>query len=553
MSGEDPNEAKGTAPTTRPRRVGSVGRLSRLGTALQLTLTVFLAVAAVVLLNWLVGRPGIRQRFDLTSTAKNTLATATLGLLERMEDEVLIEVLWRPEGGRRAELDAEVMYRTEKLLGMIATESGGQVDVKRVDTTDLIGWQQRQRELRLQGFENGLIVSRGERREFLPLDGALAQFQPFRMEGDRPVNPRIVSFNAEESIAEAILDVTRRQELHAYFTTGYGENDPFDVDGSEGLGLLVEELKQDGIVAHKWNMAEDGPLPEDCEVLVAIGPRSPWPEDMYAAIVQYAERGGRLVLAPPVDPLLLRASDMPDLFTHFGLDVSEGRVVHPYVDAQTGRVLQGVQQCEIHQLPPSLLTTHPILKPYVSAGRGLVVSFSHQVRIVQQPRAGVAQHLLQSQPQSWLDSVPVDMVFDAEVDGSFGRFPLAATVQMPPGEDAPSVSGLDAELETRIVALGSEMSLTNLDRQLNRDAGFARALFSWVTDQEHRIVVPPRDPDLRFLPRSADNDAFVTASRVAVFYLPGVTFLLGLIVWILRSRGSGRRRIGSSEAAPSKS
>ncbi len=62
-------------------------------------------------------------------------------------------------------------------------------------------------------------------------------------------------------------------------------------------------------------------------------------------------------------------------------------------------------------------------------------------------------------------------------------------------------------------------------------------------------MVPSRDPDLRFLPRTTDNRGFVTATRVAQFYLPGATFLLGMIVWLLRSRGSGRRRVSGTEAA----
>ncbi|MEM8713516.1 MAG: hypothetical protein AAGG01_21440, partial [Planctomycetota bacterium] len=158
MSAE--TQTPGKSGTTA--KAGRVGRLSRLGTGLQLTVTIILAVAAVLLTNWLVGRPGIRQRFDLTSTSKNTLATATEGLLKRLEDDVLVEILYRPEGGRRMQLDAEVMDRTSKLLGMIETEAGGRVAISTVDTSDLVAWQERQRQLRLQGFENGLVISRGE-------------------------------------------------------------------------------------------------------------------------------------------------------------------------------------------------------------------------------------------------------------------------------------------------------------------------------------------------------------------------------------------------------
>ena len=57
-----------------------VGRLSRVGTGFQVALTVALATTAVLLVNWLAARPGIRQRLDLTSTSENTLSTATSGL-----------------------------------------------------------------------------------------------------------------------------------------------------------------------------------------------------------------------------------------------------------------------------------------------------------------------------------------------------------------------------------------------------------------------------------------------------------------------------------------
>ena len=187
----------------------------------------------------------------------------------------------------------------------------------------------------------------------------------------------------------------------------------------------------------------------------------------------------------------------------------------------------------------------------MTAGRGLVVLFAHQVRVVRQPLSGLAQHLLMSQPQSWLDTIPVDQIYQAEVDGDFGVFPIAATVQQAPAQDVPQVKGLEAELETRIVALGSEASLANAYRKF--DAGFSRAAFSWVTDQEHRIIVPARDPDLRYLPRTEDNAPVVIASKVAQFYLPGGTFLLGLLVWILRSRSSGRRRVSTPGRGPSPS
>ncbi|MEE2939143.1 MAG: Gldg family protein, partial [Planctomycetota bacterium] len=162
------------------RGAGRVSRLSKIGTGVQVGLTVVLAVAAVLLVNWLAARPGVRQRFDLTSTSENTLSTATLGLLERLDRDVLVEVLYRSEAGAKGVLEADVMQRAMRLLQLVQDESGGRVTVEIVDTTDAQSWARRALELRIQGFGNGLVVSSGDRRVVLDLDGDLGQFRAGR-------------------------------------------------------------------------------------------------------------------------------------------------------------------------------------------------------------------------------------------------------------------------------------------------------------------------------------------------------------------------------------
>ena len=56
------------------------GRLARFGIGVQVALSGLLALAAVLMINWLAARPGVRQRFDLTATSQNTLSTATMGV-----------------------------------------------------------------------------------------------------------------------------------------------------------------------------------------------------------------------------------------------------------------------------------------------------------------------------------------------------------------------------------------------------------------------------------------------------------------------------------------
>ena len=306
---------------------GRVSRLSRVGTGLQVVVTIVLAVAAVLLVNWLAARPGVRQRFDLTSTSENTLSTATLGLLERLDRDVLVEVLYRQERGSKVVLEADVMQRTMRLLQLVQSQSGGRVTVEVVDVNDGQAWAQRAMELRIQGFGNGLVVSCGGRRVVLDLDGDLAQFREGRNAVEGYVPPSVVAFAAEESIVEGILDVTRGEVLNVYFTSGGGEPDLVEADAEspEGYGQFADGLRRRASCsAHGacWSLG----VPSDCQVLLVLAPDAAWPDRQYDAVLDYAEQGGRLVIVPAPAASALRRSDVPDLLEHFGLEVSEGRV-----------------------------------------------------------------------------------------------------------------------------------------------------------------------------------------------------------------------------------
>ena len=71
-------------------RLGT-GRGTRLAIFLHVVLGATLALASLLLVNWLSARPGMRYRMDLTAAGQNTLSTAALGVLNRLEEEIWTE------------------------------------------------------------------------------------------------------------------------------------------------------------------------------------------------------------------------------------------------------------------------------------------------------------------------------------------------------------------------------------------------------------------------------------------------------------------------------
>lgn len=530
-----------------------MGLGSRFGIGLQVGLAAVLALAAVLLVNWLAGRPGVRQRFDLTATGKNTLSTATLGTLERLTETVKIEILYEPEAPPLTTIAAELMGRTEALLALLEDEADGRLEVELVDLSNREAWRERALELRIEGFESGLLVSRGDRRTFVPLIGRLAQIN----QGDftRGIRPSVAAFTAEEAIVEALLDVTRGDRLDAYFTFGYGELDAKDELGDFEAGRLGSALEREGFRVHRWNIVEDGPLPADCEVLAILGPTQAWPTEMRAAVEAYLRGGGRAIVAASPNPDELRRSDVPALVEAYGLQVSEGTLMREIVEETTGKSIDGDERCTVLNIPAEGLAYHPMLQPFRKAGRGgFMFIRSHQVRVSRQPDPGIAHVVAWATPHPrsriWLDAPPLDLRYDERTEtligSQAGQAGILATVQMPPVEPTAAPLALEAEAETRLLVLGSTTAMMNAAERYNADIW--RAMFNWATDRDHRVTVSPRDPDLRFLPQD-DPAAMVGVVRLAQYWLPLGALCIGVAVAIMRSRGGPAKRARAEVAA----
>ncbi len=528
------------------------GAFARLGIGAQVLLSAALALVAVLLVNWLVGRPGIRQRFDLTAAGRNTLATATLGALERLPDKVKVEILYQPLDPPNTALGAELMARVEALLALMQDEADGKLDVEVLDLSDRQAWAERALELRIQGFENGLVVSRGDRRTFVSLVGQLAQVTL----GDprRGIAPSVASFTAEEALVEALLDVTRGDRLNAYFTFGFGELDVLDSEDEGQAGALGAALEREGFRIKRWNPSDDGPLPADVDVLGILGPTQAWPDTMRQEVELYLARGGRAIIAAAADAEGLRRSSVPALVEAYGIQLSEGTLMRFVYDAATGKIVDGRPQCTQLDISAAGLADHPMLRPFRAAGRGFLLFSSHHVRRARQLDGGLVQVVAAApyHPELalWLDTPPIDAVYDdrAEqiIEGT-GAAGVMATAQAPPSAPVATPLALEAQLETRLVVLGTATGFMSAGARHNLDLW--RAVFNWATDRDHRVTVSPRDPDLRMLPRD-DPEAIVAVVRFAQYGLPGAALLIALVIAFLRSRGGPSARKRTAEEVP---
>ena len=525
-----------------------LGRGTGAGTRLffsgQLGLDLLLALAVVLGLNWLSGRPGVRQRFDMTEKGTNTISEATRGILAKLEDEVRIDVFWRGEEVPLEQVGPAAMDRVFHLLQLIQADSGGRVKVKSFDRASSEEIRTRLTELKISGYENCAVVSRGERREILRLRGDLAQFEygDRRPQSYRPAAIR--AFIAEDSIAQALLRVTRGETAKILVTYGQGEASLDDHD-AWGISMLEDLLAEEAMEISVWSWEREPKVPADCDALLIAAPDTPFPPAQLEAIRSWTEAGGRLIVAAHDEDEKLERSDVPELFHHFGFEVRRGLVMNPSVDA-LGRPSLEPELIVVVPVVPSGMQPHPITNPLRDANRRIFFSRVHPVLVKSQPelpKVGTSMALLDSSSRDgWLDVLPVNYQPETARD-EFGKFPLCVVSRFAPDFESLAQTkdpqAQDPEtVEARIVALGGVSVLANQRLEFNAD--FVRNLFRWVTSRDYRLGISPRDPDQRRL-AGGSPEAQGRVTRVALWWTPAVCLLLGLVTAILRSRGGPRQ------------
>ncbi len=518
-------------------RGGRVGRGSRLVIGTQVLVAGALALAALIMVNWLAGRPGVRMRLDLTAKARNSLDPASELVLDSLQEPVSIDVFFRRERQPLTDLVAEVQGRTMKLLILMEAESAGQVEVRVNDMTDRVATQERLRELRIRGLENCLIVSRGNAREVVSMYGDLAEFDLGNPAPDSFKPPSVLAYSGERAIVAALLKVTRGERPRVLFLEGHGE--PAMMGESEdSLGRLHATLRDDGLTLETWNRLEDGPLPEDATAIAIVGPTQPLGEELIDELEAYARAGGRLMIAPPANVEDLKRCGLMELSMRFGIELGEGTVMQVYVNPDTGRPQFG-QYCQQYDAQPQLMRRHPVLDAIRNTNSSFKMVRMHPVRVASQitKGQGLSMPLVETPPNSsWLDDpYPLNYQWDEGLE-SFRSFDVMAAVQFVPEEflRAAAAAGPKAEasekVESRLVILGCSDMLVNVWQQFNAEVNLAA--FNWLTDREWRVSVSPKDPDRRILP--AENRKWVV--YLALWILPGIALLGGVLTAFFRRR-----------------
>jgi ABC-type uncharacterized transport system involved in gliding motility auxiliary subunit len=521
--------------SSAPRDPGATyTRGRRVAIGVNVLVVSLLAPCVGGLLLYLLFRPELRRRVDLTARATFTLSERTQkvleGLVQRAEP-VDVYTCFRPTNFNDAGNLVPGLERVEEAIGTHCNDVLREFEVHargklrlHVYDPNASGHMARVEELSRrigEPADNVVVVDSGERMRRLKLKD-LAEFDQGAATTQSYTRPTLSGFRDEEALAQSILSVTTAQAPRVGILRGHGER---AVDNANTgtplnrfmLGLLAQNYEFATVgLAEGESIAHDGA--KRIDVLVVAEPTKQLVDHEVATLVRFAKEGGALLVM--LDPDSATSLDTPLLNEVYGLS----RTLNPVCQ----ETLYGEWHRNANVFETDLYSDHPITKPlrtkhmrtHWENASGLVpLGRAEQSKIVQ-------NQLVWTGPKAWLD-LPVAN----PAPGQKGN------LQFDPGQETQSqqVLGYACSLPGggRAVFYGTASIFD--DRLLdaaNGDRDLALNTIDWLAQREQYIAIAARPFDEVRVDLTPTESTTILV--YVVFGVPALALLLGIAVWWMR-------------------
>lgn len=323
------------------------------------------------------------------------------------------------------------------------------------------------------------------------------------------------SLNIEEEVTSAIQYVTSEVSSKVYFVTGHGEIP------SENFTTLTKNLRLNNYVTDELDLSQND-IPEDCTILFVMpGTMGDYSADEAQKVKDYLAGGGRVIFLTQTVvssyPMGITEQYYPNLYsvlTSYGVK-SAGEYVFEGDDSRyTGTPTNIMPELQSHSI------TQKLTENKVSVSASLAQPLQ-EVDANDMKRGLEMSPLLSTSNKSYIKGENATSINkeDGDTEGSFA---LAYAV-----EDT-------YDSNARLVVLGSIYFM------LDENAGNTLVMESlkWLDDSNDSIST------VSIASKSLDEKTIsVTAAQqtqiqiLSWCIIPGILFLAGFIVWIIRRNG----------------
>lgn len=445
-----------------------------------------LAVTAVVVVAANAWAHSDDTQVDLSAANRFTLTDETKEILDAVDSKVEISVFLNLEGG--AARDARFLLARYQ-------ERSGHLDYRLVDPDTRPGEARR---LGVTDYSTVVLEYRGRRVDAPSVD--------------------------EVQLSSAILRLLRGETRTACVLVGHGEA-ALDDDSQTGLSAFGQALEHNAYEPRELDLAREGDVPDECDVVILAGPRVPLLEREIEALLDYGRAGGRLFVT--VWPFTEEPVDVNPLLQEWGIAFFGGLVVDEL-------------RSEGFDVANLIIESFPTANPIVENVHRLSFPFAGALVEVDDPSEGLSvSRLAETSEASFAETNP-DEIAPGPGDLVGPVLVAAAADDSRVEEEAEERLGgrRPGIVRTRVFAAGTTSWVTN--RFLNElgNRRFALNALAWLAEEEQILTSPELVDDVRSLPWTPERQRLVVA--VAVVLVPGLVLAVGGGVWLVVRRRERR-------------
>jgi len=437
---------------------------------------VLLFLAAVGLLQWVSREYNLRV--DLSATARNTLAPASIAVVERLNGPLKITAFASPQPEAREPVQTLVArYRRHKsdieLRFVNPDESPNEVREAHV-------------------HEGELVLEHADAKERIA--------PPTRLD--------------EEAFTNALTRLGHRGERWIVFLGGHGERSP-DRPANFDLSTWGNEVRKRGFKTRVLTLARGTQIPGNTSMFVIAGPRTRLLPGEVKEIQRYVEHGGNLLWLADRGPL----NGLEPLAETLGVEFLPGTVVDPESARRTGFM---------DVIALDSYGSHPIVRDFAD-----FITVFPQAGALQlsAPKEWQGVTLLDTSASAWLKNgalVP-PVKFDK---GKDMRGPLTLAVAFTRNPDKESSTETKREQRVAVIADGDFLANSFIPNAANLDLGMS--LVNWLSRDDAYVSLPVRAARDRRLELS--RGAILAISGTFLLGLPLVLIGGGVTIWWWRRK-----------------
>jgi hypothetical protein len=461
------------------------------------------AAALVAMANFLAAHHF--QRFVWSDTGDYRLSSATLQLLRSLTNEVRVTVFFDKD-------EQPLFDHVNALLDEYAIASP-QVSIERVDyVRGSPAAAQRVKEkyrLSFQHDKNQIIFDCGGRVKIIH-QTELSDYDVSRVLSGESREVKRTAFKGEALFTAAVLSVVEARRAKAFFLHGHRELDPASDSAQFGYRGFAQLLALNNVETQPLSLHGTNTVPDDCQLLVVLGPADRIPDLELARIDAYLNQGGRglFLLGPSF------GTGLETLLAQWGAEAGVNLVVdEPNSNA-------GV-------LAATNFASHPITAPLHDARVyfRLPRSVDKRADNAQAADAPHVEELIWTSAHGQALTTFRDRVAYPSARDRRGVLPLAATIEKG------SIRGVTARHgASRLVVLGDARVFANDLLELDGNYDLAVKCLNWLLERPQLLagISPKPVREYRLVMTRAEKRA---VRWMLLAGMPGAVLLFGLLVW----------------------